>query len=150
MERNEFLKSLGLGIMVACAGNCLSACSKGGESGSTPVTPTPPPSGTTVNVDLSTKLLNVGDQFSTGNVLFIRIAGGNVPSSFIATESVCPHQGGQLQWINNQNRIQCQLHFSEYSTNGSVIQGPQNSTGTTRALKVYTTTVSGNTLTATT
>ncbi|MDA9555655.1 Rieske (2Fe-2S) protein [Pelobium sp.] len=152
MERQEFLKQLGISFAVVCAGSCLSACGGKGDTG-TPSNsnqnPPPPGAGNTVSVDVSTKLVNVGDQTTMNGVLFIRTASGNSVSSFVATEAICPHQGGSLVWINNQNKIQCQLHQSEYSINGSVTQGPQNTTGSTRALKIYATTISGNILTAT-
>lgn len=147
MERQEFLKSLGISLAFVCAGNCLSSC---GGSKSNDAAPNPtPPAGTTASVDLSTKLLAVGDQSAANGILFIRIATGNAPASFVATEATCPHQGGQLVWQNTANKIQCQLHFAEYKADGSIIQGPQNSAGNTRALKIYPVTVTGSTLSAT-
>ncbi|MBE7175384.1 MAG: Rieske (2Fe-2S) protein [Mucilaginibacter polytrichastri] len=148
MERNEFLKSLGVGMAWVCAGTCLQAC--GGSKSNNP-TPDPDPvggGGTSVNVDLSNRLANVGDQFSSSGVLFIRTAEGNTAASFVATEAVCPHQGGDLLWLKSQNMIQCQLHFAEYKSDGTVIQGPQNTSGNTRKLKIYPVTVNGSTLTA--
>jgi cytochrome b6-f complex iron-sulfur subunit len=152
MERQEFLKSLGLGVAMVCGGACLSAC--GGDDASTPYnsnpTPTPPPAtGNTVSVDIPSKLANVGDQTTTNGVLFFRIASGNTSTSFVATEALCPHQSGQLLWLTNQNKIQCQLHQAEYTSSGTVTQGPQNSSGSTRTLKIYATIISGNTITAT-
>jgi cytochrome b6-f complex iron-sulfur subunit len=63
MERNEFIKSLGLGMALVCTGSCFSGCG-GGKSDD--ATPTPgggggggtPGAGTKVNVDLSTQLFN--------------------------------------------------------------------------------------------
>lgn len=152
MERQEFLKSLGLGVALVCGGACLSACG-GGDDTSTPNNPTPTPTpnpgtGNSVSIDIPTKLANVGDQTAMNGVLFFRIATGNTSSSFVATEALCPHQSGQLLWLNNQSKIQCQLHQAEYTKSGTVTQGPQNSGGSTRTLKIYVTTISGNTLTA--
>lgn len=152
MEREEFIKSLGLGLALLCTGSCISGCGgKKGDTG-TPDPGTPPGGGgggNTATVNLASQLLAVGDQAKANGVLFFRIATGNVPASFVATEAICPHQGGDLVWKQAQSRIQCQLHFSEYGTNGAVLQGPQNTTGGTRTLKVYATAVSGNNLTAT-
>lgn len=147
MKREDFIKSLSLGVAMVCTGACLEACSKKDSA-----TPTNPPgtggNNNTVSLDITT-IPNIGDQSTKSGVLFIRIAAGGSNSSFVATEALCPHQGGSLVWLKSQNLIQCQLHFSEYQANGSVIQGPQNTTGGTRALKIYSTALSGNTLTAT-
>jgi len=150
MERNEFIKSLGLGMALVCAGSCLSACGSksddpapgnGGGGGGGAV-------GTKVNIDLSTQLTTVGSFLATGGVLFIRTAAGNTTSSFVATQAACPHQGGALNWIQASNLIQCSLHASQYSSTGSVLRQP-NDGGSTSALKVYATSITGNTLTAT-
>lgn len=151
MERNEFIKSLGLGIALVCTGSCMTGCGSkgddpapnnggnGGTGGNT---------GTKVNVDLGSQLLTVGAFLASGGVLFIRIATGNAASSFVATQASCPHQGGALNWIQASNVIQCSLHSSKYTTTGSIVAQP-NDGGTTSALKVYALTVSGSTLTAT-
>ncbi|WP_449438332.1 QcrA and Rieske domain-containing protein [Pedobacter steynii] len=151
MERDEFIKSLGLGLALVCTGSCLSGCGKSGNDGPEDK-PDPGPGGgntNTATIDLSTDLKAIGDQAKANGVLFFRIAAGNTAASFVATESICPHQGGNLVWKQADNRIQCQLHFSEYATNGSVLQGPQGTTGNTRTLKIYSTSISGTKLTAT-
>lgn len=153
MEREEFIKSLGLGLALICTGSCMSGCGGKGDTGS-PAPGTNPPGGggggsTTATIDLATQLMAIGDQATANGVLFFRIAAGNTTAAIVATESVCPHQGGSLVWKNTLNKIQCQLHFSEYSSAGAVLQGPQNSTGSTRTLKIYNTAISGTKLTAT-
>jgi len=149
MERNEFIKSLGLGVALVCTGACFSAC---GKKSDTPEPDKPNgggvPSGTTASVDLGTQLLTVGASVVVSNILFIRTAAGNATTSFAATQAICPHQGGALSFIQASNYIQCGLHSSRYTTTGSILAQP-NDGGTTNALKVYPLTVSGNTLTAT-
>ncbi|TCD27338.1 Rieske (2Fe-2S) protein [Pedobacter psychrodurus] len=149
MERNEFIKSLGLGVAMVCTGACFSACGKKSDSPE-PGKPNGSgvPSGTTASVDLSTQLLTVGASITQNGILFIRTATGNAGSSFVATQAICPHQGGALSFIQASNYIQCGLHSSRYTTSGSILAQP-NDGGTTSALKVYPLTVSGNTLTAT-
>lgn len=71
-------------------------------------------------------------------------------ASFVATEVVCPHQGGTLKWLEANNFIQYQLHQSEYKPDGSIIQGPQGVAGSTRALKLYAVSIAGTKVTATT
>lgn len=155
MEREEFIKSLGLGLALVCTGSCFSGCGKSGGNGPEDK-PGPGPGGgggggggSTATVDLATSLKAIGDQAKANNVLFFRIADGNATASFVATEAICPHQGGSLVWKQTDNKIQCQLHFSEYSTSGAILQGPQGSSGTTRTLKIYKTTIDGTKLTAT-
>ncbi|WP_342332546.1 Rieske 2Fe-2S domain-containing protein [Pedobacter sp. FW305-3-2-15-E-R2A2] len=153
MERDEFIKSLGFGLALVCTGSCFQACGGKGNTGTPEPNPNPPGGGggggSTASVNLGSQLLAVGDQATANGVLFFRIATGDTSSSFVATEAVCPHQQGALVWKQALNKIQCQLHFSEYATNGAVLQGPQNTTGNTRTLKIYSTAVNNGTLTAT-
>jgi Rieske Fe-S protein len=148
MRRDKFLNTISRGLILVCAGSCVVACSTSDDGGTTPPLNPPPTSGTKVSVALS-RMPNVGDQVTSGGVLFFRISVGMTASSFIATESVCPHQGGALVWKASNELIQCQLHFAEYNANGSVIQGPQNSSGSTRMLKVYAKIIEGENLVAT-
>lgn len=153
MERDEFIKSLGLGMALLCTGSCMSGCGGKGDTGTPDPGPKPPGggggNGNTATIDLATQIMAIGDQITANGVLFFRIAAGNNAASIVATESICPHQGGGLVWKSALNKIQCQLHFSEYGTNGAVLQGPQNTTGSTRTLKIYNTAISGTKLTAT-
>ncbi|MBP8067680.1 MAG: Rieske 2Fe-2S domain-containing protein [Pedobacter sp.] len=148
MERNEFIKSLGLGVALICTGSCMSGCG----SKDTDPTPSPggggPPVGTTASVDLSSQLSSVGSFTAVNGVLFIRLATGNSTASFAATQASCPHQGGTLNWIAASNLIQCSLHGAQFAAAGAVLRQP-NDGGSASALKVYPLTLSGNTLTAT-
>jgi Rieske Fe-S protein len=98
-------------------------------------------------VDISS-MANVGSQTTVNGVLFFRVAAGAAASSFVATEALCPHQGGTLTWQQNNNRIQCGTHQATYSAAGAVTGNP-NDGGATRALKIYAVTLTGTTLTAT-
>lgn len=147
MERNEFIKSLGLGVALICTGSCLSGCGSksddpapGGGGGPAP--------GTKASVDLASQLLTVGSFTTASGVLFVRLATGNATSSFTATQATCPHQGGSLNWIAASNLIQCALHSAQYTATGGVVKQPSDG-GTTSALKVYPLSLSGTTLTAT-
>ena len=150
MKRDEFLNTISRGLILVCAGSCVVACSTGddGGGGTTPPPNPTPSSGTKVSVALS-RLTSVGDQVTTGGVLFFRISEGSTASSFIATEAICPHQGGALIWKATDNKIQCQLHFAEYNTSGTVLQGPQGSSGNTRTLEIYSKVIEGGNLVAT-
>ena len=150
MERDEFLKSLGIGLAMVCTGTCLQSCGKGGSDDTG--TPGNPPGGgggggNTASVDIST-MTAVGSQKTVNGVLFIRMDSANAVSSFVATEAICPHQGGTLTWQQNNNRIICDTHASTYNSTGAVTGQPSDG-GTTRALRIYTVTLTGTTLTAT-
>ncbi|HEX8378409.1 MAG TPA: Rieske 2Fe-2S domain-containing protein [Pedobacter sp.] len=150
MERDEFLKTLGISLAMVCAGTCLQSCGKGDDDTGTP---TPPGGGgggggNTASVDVSS-MATIGSQTKANGVLFIRTAATNVTASFIATEALCPHQGGNLEWQPANSRIRCDLHFATYSSAGTVTGQPQGTSGGTRDLRIYPVTVSGNTITAT-
>ncbi len=149
MERNEFLKSLGLGIALVCTGSCISSC------GSKKTDPAPTPGGggggggaVTATIDISTQLLAVGSFLSKNSVLFIRTAAGNQASSFVATQATCTHQGGNLNWVAGSNLIQCSLHSAQFNLSGATLSQPQGG-GTASPIKVFPTSLVGNTLTAT-
>ncbi|MBZ9731544.1 Rieske (2Fe-2S) protein [Salegentibacter sp. JZCK2] len=150
MKRVQFIKSVGKGVVFVCAGSCMmSACSTSDDEAPINGNNNPPPtSGTRVSVNLSS-IPNVGDQTTKSRILFIRVGAGNSSSDFIATEAICPHQGGNLAWINNEEIIECQLHFAQYEPDGDVIRGPQNSSGNTRDLQIYSTTIANGEITAT-
>ncbi|WP_207422035.1 Rieske 2Fe-2S domain-containing protein [Desertivirga brevis] len=140
MERDEFLKSLGIGLALVCTGSCFTACKKGGageeEESNNGI-------GSTASVDINT-LTSVGSSREVNGVLFFRIAASNEESSFIATQPTCPHQNlKQLIWNQSQSRVVCTAHGSSFSSTGALINGPATS-----SLKIYGTTLSGTTLTA--
>jgi Rieske Fe-S protein len=149
MERDEFLKTLGISLAMVCAGTCLQSCGKGDDDTGTP---TPPGGGgggggNTASVDVSS-MTTIGSQTRANGVLFIRTAATNVTASFIATEASCPHQGSELNWQQANNRIQCTNHFAVFNTSGTVISQPTNG-DTTRNLRIYPVTIVGTTITAT-
>ena len=144
MEREEFLKSFGLGLALICTGSCLSGCGKKNDT----VTPNTPATGTKVSVDLASQLLTVGASITLSGVLIIRLATGNAPSSFVATQVSCPHQGGTLNWIPSSNSIVCSLHNAQFTSTGAVTSQPIGG-GSVSALKIYGIAISGTNLTVT-
>lgn len=139
MERDEFLKTLGISFAMVCAGSCFQSCGKkGGDD-----TGEPGSTGSTASVDISS-MTAIGSKATANGVLFFRIAAGTQASAFIATESVCTHEQGELIWLQNGSKIQCQNHGAEFNSAGMVTQGPA-----TRALKIYPVTLTGTILTAT-
>lgn len=145
MERDEFLKTLGISFAMVCAGSCFQSCGKKG--GDDTGEPNPGTGSNKVSVDIST-MASVGSQKVLSGVLFFRLASESSASSFVATEAICPHEGGNLAWQPNNTRIQCDNHLATFSNLGAVLSGPVGG-GSVRALKIYPVTLTGTTLTAT-
>jgi len=148
MERDEFLSKLGIGALAVCMGTCMAACSK--SDNAAPNNPgggtvNPPAGGTTITADLSSSLTAIGDSKVSNGVIIVRIAAGNVASSFTAVQVACTHEGTSINYNNSQSLFICPLHGSIFSKTGAVVQGPA-----TTALKQYTVTVASNTLTVVT
>jgi cytochrome b6-f complex iron-sulfur subunit len=98
-------------------------------------------SGSTIQVNLTiqTKLA------ATGGWLLIETAKtlvANINGTFVALTSVCTHSGCFDSWAFSNNRFTCTCHNSIFDTAGKALQGPA-----TQPLQVYTTSVSGTTLT---
>jgi len=64
-------------------------------------------------------------------IIVARTTGGN----FVALAKNCTHQGQELVYQAANNRFNCPLHGSNFSTTGSVLNGPANT-----GLKEYKTT----------
>jgi cytochrome b6-f complex iron-sulfur subunit len=93
-------------------------------------------------IDISTPLysvLNSAGGFKVVEGIIIANTGTN---GFVALESVCTHQGGQINYKYNSNSFECPLHGSVFSATGSVLNGPANI-----PLNSYTISRSGNILT---
>jgi cytochrome b6-f complex iron-sulfur subunit len=144
MERQEFISKLSLGILMACTGCSLVSCgSKRDDPVPNPGGGTPPPapgSGTVLTVDLTLSLLNIGDSKSLNGVMLVRIATGNIASSFIAVQSSCTHQGTSIDYNVAQAKFICPNHGSQFSQTGQVLAGPA-----VIALQRYTVSVNGTT-----
>ena len=135
MERKEFLSTLGFSV-AACACGALVSCSKSSDNpGTGGGTDTP------IEIDLTTSLLTVGSSLTRSGIIIVRLADGNNVASFTAVDVACTHQGTSVFFSTGSNSFVCPNHGSEFSTTGSVIQGPA-----TRALKKYNITITGNTL----
>lgn len=142
MKRTEFLSTIGIGLAAACTG-CLAACGKGGEA--TPeIKPPTPPSGVNFNIDLNNEIKSVGESKTNNGVIVVRIATGNVVSSFTAVQVACTHEGTSIGYSNTQGSFICPNHGSVFSKTGTVTTGPA-----TTNLKQYSISISGAVLTVT-
>jgi cytochrome b6-f complex iron-sulfur subunit len=144
MERRQFLGNLSGPVLAACA-VCMGACSKGGDSGTTPGgTVVTPPANANITVNLNTSLLSVGSSIVQDGVIIVRLATGNTPSSFTAVQVACTHEGTSINFNSSSNQFVCPNHGSTFNTSGGVTLGPAS-----KALKQYTVTITGSTLTVT-
>ena len=141
MQRRQFLGSLTGPVVAACA-VCLGACSKS-SSGSTSTsnngTSTTPANFT---LDLSSQLLTIGSSVASNGVLIARLTSGNTASSFVAVQQACTHQGTSINFVSPSQGFLCPNHGAVFNTAGANTGGQS-----TTALKVYTVSVSGNTMT---
>jgi Rieske Fe-S protein len=95
----------------------------------------------TLNVDAGSPLASVGSaalvQTSNGNFLVSHTA----VDTFVALNAVCTHEGCTVSGFQS-GRYVCPCHGSQFTTSGSVAQGPASS-----PLRQFATRVSGTTLT---
>ncbi len=140
MDRKEFFsKALIGGGLLFLSPALLNSCSKSGD-------PEPAPSGGdntggATTVDLTSNdfsaLKTVGGFAYSGNIIIIRTSS----TTYIALSKICTHQSCTVAYNSTADRIDCPCHGSQYSINGTVIQGPAPS-----SLKTYTVKVEGTTL----
>ncbi|MFD0793308.1 ubiquinol-cytochrome c reductase iron-sulfur subunit [Mucilaginibacter litoreus] len=146
MDRQEFLSKLGVSMAAVCIGCSIVGC------GSKVNDPGPddgdgdnnPPAGTLMSVNLNNELQSVGASKITSGIILVRLAAANEPASFTAVQVACTHQGTNINFNTNQGIFICPNHGSEFSTTGSVIQGPA-----TTALRQYKVSIEGSNLTVT-
>jgi cytochrome b6-f complex iron-sulfur subunit len=141
MKRSDFFSALGISAGTVIFAPFLASCSK-----STNLTPDPQagPGGSGVidfTLDLTqpahSALNSNGGSLLKSGVIIARTTTG----AFVAIASTCTHQGTTIDFDYANNRFHCSGHGSNFSTNGSVINGPA-----TIALKMYNTQLTGTSL----
>jgi cytochrome b6-f complex iron-sulfur subunit len=127
MTRSEFIRSLGLSsgalMAVYCLGG-LTACTK-----EEPNPATPPDDKLDLSLDLNSNdysKLKTNGEFAvvTGQPIIVARKGDG---SFVAVSKNCTHQGQQLTYQAANERFNCALHGSNFSTTGAVVNGPATS-----------------------
>ncbi|HEX2969723.1 MAG TPA: Rieske (2Fe-2S) protein [Bacteroidales bacterium] len=141
MNRRDSLHRLVLGgTVLFLSPSILQSCTK--DNSDPGRTPGPGP-GSGIEIDLSlpenAALNNTG-----GSKIVQAILVANTGNGYIALSSICTHQGCTVAYNGTAGKIRCPCHGSEYSTTGSVLNGPA-----TAPLDRYTVTKSGNILTIT-
>jgi cytochrome b6-f complex iron-sulfur subunit len=134
MDRKEFLASLGIG---AAAFVCISGLQGCQVNDSVSAAPT--------NIDFTLDLTDPANSALKTNGGYIYKSGIIVARStsgaYVAVYSACTHTGSTVMYNTSNNRFHCPAHSSDFSTNGSVINGPAN-----QALHQYNTSLTGNSL----
>ncbi|MEY4646328.1 MAG: hypothetical protein RIQ98_164 [Bacteroidota bacterium] len=134
IDRNEFLKSLGLKgaslLAVYCGASALSSCENEAVT---------PASAVDFTLDLSnaaySSLNTVGKYVIYNQVVIARVSS----SSFAAVTQICTHEG-KAQVIYNGTKFYCTAHGATFSTSGTA------ESVTSKALKTYQTTLTGTSL----
>ena len=141
MDRREVIQRVLMGgaalIVIPTA---FTNCEK--KTGPDPdTTPGPGPVGSTITIDLSladnSSLNTTGGSKIVQTLLII-----NTGTSFIAVSSICTHESCTVAYVPEAGNIQCPCHGSQFSTTGSVTNGPAAS-----PLASYTVNQSGKVLT---
>ena len=132
MERKQFLGRLLIGTGSALILSPLASCEKeetDNNSGD-------------ITVDLTeaknSNLLNEGGFIYVSGII-VANAGND---EFLAVASTCTHEGCTVSFSLASTKFPCPCHGSEFSSTGSVLQGPA-----TQSLKKYAVTKDGNILT---
>jgi cytochrome b6-f complex iron-sulfur subunit len=125
MNRDEFLKQLGIAALLTCSGSTMFGCSSENE---------PAPSNADFTLDLTSSqysaLNTVGGSVSANGIIIARLSA----SEFVALSRACTHEGTAINYRSSQNDFLCPNHGARFSTTGTVLQGPARS-----SLKKYNT-----------
>lgn len=138
MDRKEFFsKVLVGGGLLFFAPTVLNSCSKASD-------PVPASGGLTngsltldLNASTNNALNTVGGFVYSGDIVIIRTS----QSNFAALSRICTHQGCTVSYNSSAKKMICPCHGAQFSTSGSVLQGPA-----TRALTTYPVTINGTNL----
>lgn len=128
MTRKEFFQKAGSGaallLIPACIVGLASSCSKENPepvNGQNPVGQNP---GATVDftIDVSTGNLAInGGSLVQNGVIVAKLLDG---MGFIAVAAACTHAGTTIDYVKSSNSFNCSNHGSNFSSSGSVINGP--------------------------
>ena len=75
---------------------------------------------------------------ASDTIMVIRVSDSQV----VAVSAICTHAGCSMDYLADQDVIDCPCHGSQFSTAGQVLRGPA-----VRALRVYGVTLANNMIT---
>jgi len=132
MNRDEFLKQLGIAALLTCSGSAMFGCSSENE---------PAPSNADFTLDLTSNqysaLNTVGGSVTANGIIIARLS----TTEFVALSRACTHEGTGVNFRSSQKDFLCPNHGARFSISGAVLQGPAQS-----ALKKYNTELTGTSL----
>ena len=138
--RRSLLEAIGLG---AAGAFVLSACQNAGVT-------LPPATTTSCGTSTCINLVDPAnaDLAKVGGAMLVDIGSDTVivarmsENTVAALSAVCTHQGELVDYNATANRVECPAHGSQFGMDGKVERGPA-----ARPLKVYTATITDNTIT---
>lgn len=136
MDRREFLESIGIGAAFVLTATCLHSCKNDDNN----VTPTP-----TGTVDFTLDLTATSNAALKNNGGFVVSQGVVVARTskgeYVAATNTCSHEGNKAVGFNSSDQFQCSVHGALFDLSGKGL----NSFGSA-GLKIYKTSLSGNSL----
>ena len=141
-SRRELLQGLG----VAAAGALVVGATGCGQQGSSLPTATSASCGAGQCIDLTDA--NNKDLAAAGGAMLVDMASDTImvvrvsDTQVVAVSAICTHAGCSMDYLADQDQIDCPCHGSRFSTTGQVLRGPA-----TRALRVYNVTLANNMIT---
>ncbi len=143
-SRRSLLRGLGIvavGALIVEAG-----CS---QSGSSLSTATGAACGTEQCIDLTDPVNK--DLTAAGGAMLLDTTSDTImvirmsATEVVAVSAICTHAGCSMNFNTGTSLIDCPCHGSQFSTTGAVVSGPAN-----RAVRSYSVTLTGTTITVTT
>lgn len=132
MNREEFLRQLGVAAMLTCAGSTMVGCNTQND---------PAPASADFTIDLASSqyaaLNSVGGSVSVNGIIIARLSS----TEFVALSRACTHEGTAVNYRSNQKDFYCSNHGARFSTSGAVLQGPAKA-----SLRKYNTELTGTSL----
>lgn len=133
MKRSEFLKNLGMSSASLMAFYCLGGITACSSEDPEPANQNNTGGNTSGKVNLTLNLNEAANSSLTTNggfrvldnttIIVARTNGGN----FVALSKDCTHQGTEVTYQAANDRFNCPNHGSNFSTTGSVLNGPASS-----------------------
>jgi cytochrome b6-f complex iron-sulfur subunit len=136
MDRNEFLKMLGITITGTIVGTCMGGCLKEDSIDTS--------EDVNLNLDLTypsySRLKTKGNyvQIPASNIVVAYSTDGN----YYAADLTCPHEDGIMVFDSYGNRFQCKKHPKQYFSK----TGESNGAETNDNLKMFSCTLNGSML----
>jgi cytochrome b6-f complex iron-sulfur subunit len=141
-SRRELLQGLGVTAVGALALGAIGC----GQSGSSLPTATTASCGAGQCIDLTDA--NNKDLAAAGGAMLVDMASDTImvirvsDTQVVAVSAICTHAGCSMDYLADQDQIDCPCHGSRFSTTGQVLRGPA-----IRALRVYNVTLANNMIT---